>query len=316
MHISTGLCQCGCGQPTKIARQNHTARGDRKGQPRRYLPGHNNRLSPHEYLLDASSGCWIWQRAIDHGYGVMCIGRRKHYAHRVLYERYKGTIPAGYVIDHVCRQTKCVNPDHLEAVSQKVNLQRGEAAKLLKGRFSLDAKRFAKLFPQYSIEQYTHEQWKPVQGFEALYSISSLGRLRRHRAIPKILKPQWSHQYVTYTLHKDGIPYYRYAHTLVAEAFIGPRPPDYQVHHSDGNPVNNLFSNLQYVTANDNQSHTMTLGLRPKGEDNLAAKLSRQQVQHIRLLAETMSQDKLAQLFSVSQSTIMRIVRRETWKHV
>lgn len=47
-------------------------------------------------------------------------------AHRIMYELYKGPIPKGYDIDHLCKVTKCVNPKHLEAVTHKENCLRGD----------------------------------------------------------------------------------------------------------------------------------------------------------------------------------------------
>jgi hypothetical protein len=74
--------------------------------------------------------CWTWQGAkTPAGYGL--IGRRvdgkqtMRYVHRVMYEATKGPIPTGLSIDHLCRNTLCVNPDHLEAVPIGVNILRG-----------------------------------------------------------------------------------------------------------------------------------------------------------------------------------------------
>ncbi len=69
------------------------------------------------------NGCWEWQGCeVGRGYG----GFNGTYAHRFSYELFNNTIiPAGLTIDHLCRNRKCVNPDHLEAVSLKENILRG-----------------------------------------------------------------------------------------------------------------------------------------------------------------------------------------------
>lgn len=69
--------------------------------------------------------CWEWTAARDkHGYGVFNKGPKLDRAHRVAYELLVGPIPARSVIDHLCRNTKCCNPDHLEPVAHKENLLR------------------------------------------------------------------------------------------------------------------------------------------------------------------------------------------------
>ena len=73
------------------------------------------------------SGCWIWMGKHNaDGYGVLRNKIRVVSAHRTSYELFKGPIPDGLVIDHLCNVTLCVNPDHLEAVTDAVNLQRAK----------------------------------------------------------------------------------------------------------------------------------------------------------------------------------------------
>lgn len=60
----------------------------------------------------------------------MTIGGRRLYAHRAMYEQEIGPIPEGLHLDHLCRQTKCIRPDHLEPVTHAKNLQRGNGTKL------------------------------------------------------------------------------------------------------------------------------------------------------------------------------------------
>jgi hypothetical protein len=126
----SGLCLCGCGQPTSIATKTDTAVPQLKGHPNRYVTGHAGRLSPFEYIQEERgfvTPCWVWQRSLDgHGYGATGQGK----SHRVMYERCVGEIPEGLELDHLCRQSDCCNPEHLEPVTGQVNVQRGAAAKL------------------------------------------------------------------------------------------------------------------------------------------------------------------------------------------
>lgn len=73
--------------------------------------------------------CWVWKGSLSRaGYGRLTIreGGKKmtKSAHRVSYETFVGKIPVGLTIDHLCKNKACINPDHLEAVSQKVNVHR------------------------------------------------------------------------------------------------------------------------------------------------------------------------------------------------
>lgn len=77
--------------------------------------------------VDKSGECWIWTaRVAPNGYGHFAVSHaRPTAAHRVAYELTVGPIPAGLVLDHLCRNTRCVRPDHLEPVTQAENMRRG-----------------------------------------------------------------------------------------------------------------------------------------------------------------------------------------------
>jgi hypothetical protein len=75
---------------------------------------------------EPNSGCWLWLGFVGaDGYGQSKLGKAR-VAHRIVYEAMVGEIPEGLVIDHLCRTRCCVNPDHLEPVTHRENLLRGE----------------------------------------------------------------------------------------------------------------------------------------------------------------------------------------------
>lgn len=76
--------------------------------------------------VDKTGACWVWQGSVfGKGYGVFTFEGRRYIVHRLSYELVNGPIPDGLVIDHLCRNQLCVRPDHLEAVTHRVNILRG-----------------------------------------------------------------------------------------------------------------------------------------------------------------------------------------------
>lgn len=82
-------------------------------------------------------GCWLWLGKTQRdGYGVVWSGGtrkegRELRVHRVMYEHFRGAIPDGLVLDHLCRVRNCVNPDHLDPVTLRENLDRGVSGHVL-----------------------------------------------------------------------------------------------------------------------------------------------------------------------------------------
>lgn len=83
-------------------------------------------------------GCWLWTAWLSGGYGRFRVGPRLVYAHRLAYELLVGPIPEGLELDHVrargCTSKACVNPAHLEPVTHRENVLRGDSPSALLAR--------------------------------------------------------------------------------------------------------------------------------------------------------------------------------------
>lgn len=109
-----------------------------------------------DYRKIDENGCWIWTGALDDaGYGTTVL----HYhsktskqlrVHRVSYILHYGAIPKGYTLDHLCREKKCFNPTHLEAVTSRENNERNKKKYCQRGHLlSRNSVAFAKNHGRY-----------------------------------------------------------------------------------------------------------------------------------------------------------------------
>jgi hypothetical protein len=87
------------------------------------------RASPEDRFWDnvfVTESCWLWLGAKDtYGYGQFSVGGRLVLVHKWAYVRWRGSVPLGKELDHLCRVRRCVNPTHLQAVSHRLNMSRG-----------------------------------------------------------------------------------------------------------------------------------------------------------------------------------------------
>lgn len=168
------------------------------------------------------------------------------------------------------------------------------------------------------------QTWKPIPGYEGLYEISSDGLIRIGKSKPargQILKQRIGNRgYKRICLCKKRVKKTYHVHALMMLAFVGPRPINETINHINGIRTDNHIGNLEYCTASANQKHRYDVlhQTAPTGENNGKAKLTSAGVREIlRLYAsEQYSYESLAKKYSVSSSTIGRIIRRENWTSI
>lgn len=99
------------------------------------------------------------------------------------------------------------------------------------------------------------EVWKDIEGYEGLYQVSDLGRVKRVKTNRVLKGSEDSWGYLKVNLSKNNIKSQQIIHRLVAQAFI-PNPDNKsQVNHIDENKTNNMVSNLEWMTAKENSNH-------------------------------------------------------------
>lgn len=162
------------------------------------------------------------------------------------------------------------------------------------------------------------EIWKDVKGYEGVYQVSDLGRVKSldKKAFDSIGRERlYKGQMLKQTTQKgrkrkvvylstNGKQKAKNVHTLVMQAFVGAPPENMEVCHNDGDEGNNRLSNLRYDTKRNNQIDIYRYGCKPS-----SGKLSPEQVLEIReLLSDGVCyQKEIALMYEVSQQTISDI---------
>lgn len=125
----------GCWDPVKGYGMcsKHYQRWRKRGTTDRFEPPSELDRFLSKFQPGGENSCWEWQGTMyPNGYGMFALARqgaknaRYALAHRYSYEHFVGQIPGGLVLDHLCRNRGCVNPAHLEPVTTRENLRRGE----------------------------------------------------------------------------------------------------------------------------------------------------------------------------------------------
>jgi hypothetical protein len=181
----------------------------------------------------------------------------------------------------------------------------------------------------------TAEEWRPVVGYEGLYSVSSLGRVRSEERVVEVVASRSGfrgpHQrrvkervlsaspnndgHALVLLCVDGTKSVRYVHSLVLEAFIGPRPPGQCALHGPNGSSDNSLGNLRYGTYGENNgSDRYRDGTMTCGERHPRSRFTEQQVKEIR--ASGLDPARLALRYGVTTSAVRHIRSRRSWKHV
>lgn len=169
------------------------------------------------------------------------------------------------------------------------------------------------------------EKWKPIPGFEDLYSASTHGRVMRTgkggAAQPgKIISAQTDPQgYIRLNLCRNYERHSVKVHRVIASTFLGPIPAGWTVNHKNGVKSDNRVENLEIVTRGKNISHafqvikTQTV----RGEKNPRATITEAQALQIRirLLAGERGCD-LAKEFGTNKYIVSNIKRGRTWTHL
>lgn len=160
------------------------------------------------------------------------------------------------------------------------------------------------------------ENWKPVAGFEGLYEVSDIGRVRGlKRGKVRSLHVNSSSPHLWLDLWKEAKHTNAFVHVLVLSAFVGPRPPGMSCRHLDGDATNNRVANLRWGTVAENTADKIRHGTHPHGVTHGRAKLTEAQVLEI-LRTPQISNVQWGKRLGVSHRTVAYIRTGQRWTHI
>ena len=176
------------------------------------------------------------------------------------------------------------------------------------------------------LEDFPHEEWRDIVGYEGHYQVSNYGRvksfycnkvtLRKIIRKPVVIKDG----YIQVSLDKDGERKCVGLHVVVAETFLTNPESKPLVNHESNTPANNCVWNLNWSTNSENQKHAVRIGTKKIGCDNPRAKLKPDQVRFIR--EHYIPRDKefslaaFSRKFGIGISTLKRVVNGQSYKNV
>lgn len=177
----------------------------------------------------------------------------------------------------------------------------------------------------------TNEIWKPIIGYEGLYEVSSLARIRTVERIfikingqkivikERILKQGLNTAgYLSVGIYRNTKSTSTRVHRIFATAFIPNPQSKPNINHINGVKTDNRIENLEWCTQKENIQHAFRTGLvNNTGINNGQCLLNEKKVLAIKkLLLSGITQKEIAGKYSVTRSCILKIHRKESWKHI
>lgn len=171
------------------------------------------------------------------------------------------------------------------------------------------------------------ERWQPVVGYEGVYEVSNLGRVRSldrtvrrgaatyFRAGVLLTPKRQTTGHLWVGLCSRGRKTAHRIHALVLAAFTGPRPKGMEIRHLDGDAKNNALTNLVYGTSSENKHDAYAHGALKSGEASHFARLSNAEVQSLRSLRGSLSSRAAAERFGLNAGYVRAIWRGDARRY-